>query len=596
MRKYVITQSKRFIKDESGIYIIFGALLTLPIVALLFVSLEVAGIIQDKARLNDALEQAVLSLTAENNSGRKSYDYALDNAEKANGKYLKDSEAGKRDSQIVKTFVKLYLPQVDASSMEFEPICTTKGNTPTPENSKKYAETSSSHVTCTVTGSINHRSLFPMTVGKSEIIPTQVPLSSASIAQKINNVSLPLDLMVVADLSGSMRFDINDINNEHDQREIKNKSITSKLDTLKSVLKSLTDQYLFNTDANPHNRIALTPFAMGAIPATKDHCVLPFKWLDTYENHENNSRVDLTDILRPLRRGSLYFRAKFVDDMVTLLDTKGTLDSIGSPSSYKMEFDKADVCLKNLKASSKLWYGREDKETFKSYITDLDADGATLASAGLIVAANSMLTEEQSRTAQLNTPTKRVILILSDGRDDIFSGGTPQQNAEAQMNIPFINFSRITENLIYGKKEVLKIKGSDRQGYITTRDYPKYESEDPYRLKNLNTYHNNYYYPHNTIQITYPSHLTNETTAVKSKGMCEIITDKLNELNHDENTKIVFVEFGYQSKSKAAWQKCVGSNYFSVNNQDELLNAFKQAIGQNDDIGHSMNPNVREKK
>ncbi|WP_338107631.1 TadE/TadG family type IV pilus assembly protein [[Haemophilus] ducreyi] len=190
MRKYVITQTKRFIQNQSGVYIIFGALLTLPIVALLFVSLEVAGIIQDKARLNDALEQAVLSLTAENNSGRKSYDYALTNAEKANGKYLADSEAGKRDSQIVKTFVKLYLPQIDENTMKFEPICTTQNNAITPKNGKQYAY-SSSHVTCTVTGSINHRSLFPMTVGKSKIIPEQVSLSSGSMAQKINNVNLP---------------------------------------------------------------------------------------------------------------------------------------------------------------------------------------------------------------------------------------------------------------------------------------------------------------------------------------------------------------------------------------------------------------------
>ncbi|ANF70657.1 hypothetical protein A6043_04675 [[Haemophilus] ducreyi] len=587
MRKYVITQIKRFIQNQSGVYIIFGALLTLPIVALLFVSLEVAGIIQDKARLNDALEQAVLSLTAENNSGRKSYDYALDNAEKANGKYLKDSEAGKRDSQIVKTFVKLYLPQVDASSMEFEPICTTKGNTPTPENSKKYAETSSSHVTCTVTGSINHRSLFPMTVGKSEIIPTQVPLSSASIAQKINNVSLPLDLMVVADLSGSMRFGIEDVGNMYDK--IKYPQVKSKLDTLKEVLNNLTDQYLFSADANPHNRIALTPFAMGAMPAKKAHCVLPFKWRYPYGN--NNSRVNLTDVSRPLKRGKLYFRAKFVDDMVTLLDTKKTLLSIGQ-DHYDVEFNTANICLKNLKESSQLWYEHQHKDLFKSYVKSLEADGATLSSTGIIVAANSMLTENPSRTEQLKTPTKRVILILSDGQDDIANGSNGSTDEQRnKRNIPFTNFSRITENLIFGKEEKLNPNKVDRNGYITQNDYYGYASEDLYYSKNI--------YNYNSGTIMYPSHLTNDTEQIqppKGMGMCEIITEKLNNFNKDQNTKIVFVEFGYQSESKAAWQKCVGSNYFSVSNQNELLDAFKQAIDQNDDIGHSVNPRNRKKK
>ncbi|MGZ3082110.1 pilus assembly protein [[Haemophilus] ducreyi] len=560
MRKYVITQTKRFIQNQSGVYIIFGALLTLPIVALLFVSLEVAGIIQDKARLNDALEQAVLSLTAENNSGRKSYDYALTNAEKANGKYLADSEAGKRDSQIVKTFVKLYLPQIDENTMKFEPICTTQNNAITPKNGKQYAY-SSSHVTCTVTGSINHRSLFPMTVGKSKIIPEQVSLSSGSMAQKINNVNLPLDLMVVADLSGSMDYNINN-------HKVYSNTEASKLTLLKQVLEELTDKYLLSEEANPNNRISMIPFAMGAQHPIRNSCVLPFEWNQSHIGYNDSQKVSPNEIEYNLRNLPIRSRTIFTHNLVYLLDTKKTLEKIGTRfNNYDVEYQKSAICLEGSDKFQQQWYEKNQKINFINEVKRLKAAGATLASSGLIVAVNNML-NEPARSDVLKQQTRRTILILSDGSDSI--GDDSGENNWYQKEIPFMNFSRITENLILGKQELF--------------------NKSP-QSKNLKNHIYGYRY-------NYPIYLTNNTEKIQTKGLCDVIRDKLNTKNKDNNTKIIFVELGYNSSSKDTWLHCVGGtqNYYSATSKESLLEAFKQAISKSDDIGHNMNGSDPKKK
>ncbi|VTR33233.1 tight adherence protein G [Actinobacillus pleuropneumoniae] len=183
-----LSQARRFIQDESGVYTVMGGLLALPILALIFVSLESAGIIQDQARLSDSLEQAVLSLTAENNSGRKDNDYKLSgSSNKENDSFDISSEVGKRDNQMVTTFVQAFLPQTNEKAMRLTPTC----KTVTTDNKKGH--TSSSEVTCTVSGTVEHKSWFPLKVGNLEVIPQQVDVASKSRAFKKNTFNIPID-------------------------------------------------------------------------------------------------------------------------------------------------------------------------------------------------------------------------------------------------------------------------------------------------------------------------------------------------------------------------------------------------------------------
>lgn len=521
-----LSQARRFIQDESGVYTVMGGLLALPILALIFVSLESAGIIQDQARLSDSLEQAVLSLTAENNSGRKDNDYKLSGSNKENDSFDISSEVGKRDSQMVTKFVKAFLPQTDEKNMHLTPLCKTINNT------SGKGHTSSSEVTCTVSGTVEHKSWFPLTVGNLEVIPKQVNVASKSKALKKNTFNIPIDLMVVADLSGSMNFDLD--NNKT--------SKPSKISILKEVLVELADKTLLSEDANQHNRIYVTPFALGA-EISKNNCALPYSW----STGRSSIAQDIKNILN--KQNLPYNRADLINNLVYKISTKETLDNINGKQNYNVTFPKNAFCLKDMKTNSQKWFSRSDKSEFTSYVQSIKASGATLASSGVLVAANNMI-KDGSRTEQLKEQTKRVILVLSDGNDEIVKG-------DPNDKVPFLNYTRITENLIYGRQE-------------------EFSSEK----KKVS-------FGHNTTIETY---LTGTQPKEVTNGMCNVIRDKLDKLNNDKNTKIVFVEFGYASKAKLAWQHCVGNgNYYSANDKESLLNSFKQAIGETDDVGRSIN-------
>lgn len=528
MKIISLSQARRFIQDESGVYTVMGGLLALPILALIFVSLESAGIIQDQARLSDSLEQAVLSLTAENNSGRKTTDYKLGGSNPSDESFNISSEVGKRDHAIVTAFVKTFLPQTDEKNMHLTPLCKTINNT------SGKGHTSSSEVTCTVSGTVEHKSWFPLKVGNLEVIPKQVNVASQSRAIKKNTFNIPIDLMVVADLSGSMNFDL-------DNNEIKKTGKPSKISILKEVLVELADKTLLSEDANQNNRIYVTPFALGA-EINNNNCALPYSW-----SVENPSRAkNIKDILNT---NTQYNRANLINNLVYQIDTKKTLSSINGMQNYNVTFPKNAFCLKDMRTSNQGWFSHQDKSKFTRYVQSLKANGATLASSGVLVAVNNMI-KDGSRTEQLKEQTKRVILVLSDGNDEIVKG-------DPNSKVPFLNYARITENLIYGRQEEF--------------------SSEKKRVS----------FGHNTTIETY---LTDTQPKKVTDGMCNVIRDKLDTLNKDKNTKIVFVEFGYKSTSKQAWEHCVGNgNYYSANDKASLLNSFKQAIGETDDVGRSIN-------
>ncbi|AIZ79029.1 TadE/TadG family type IV pilus assembly protein [Actinobacillus equuli] len=556
MKIIPIPHIKRFIQDESGVYAVMGGLLALPIVALMFVSLESAGIIQDKARLSDSLEQAVLSLSAENNSGRKKNDYRLSDTDAENGHFHPESKIGKRDLEIAESFVMTYLPQTAASKMSLTPICETKEKT----NSKGH--TSSAETTCTVSGTIQHKSWFPLKVGNTEVIPAEVKVASASKAFKKNIVSIPIDLMVVADLSGSMDFNL-----AGQQTYAYNKN-ESKISILKEVLNELAMNSLFSQESNDKNRIAVSPFALGAEYSATE-CTLPFVFNDNPRTISYTDRFgkkttrNTQDIIKeylttPGSSNSKLSRAVFTQSLATQIDVTKTLSSIGSPDKVGLKFLKNAYCLGEKNRNHHKWFTQGEQGEFSTFVNQLEAVGSTFAGSGLLAAADKML-KEKGRSKELGEETKRVLLVLSDGNDEL--------RAE-DSGVPFKNYSRLTEDLILGYQEET-LASSTEQTFYDSNPYSRIGS-----------------YSGKSDII-----LNDGRKQLSDKfQMCNIIRDKLNELNDDKNTSIVFVEFGYQSKSADAWKKCVGNeNYHSATNRETLLNSFKQAIGHTDDVGHSIN-------
>ncbi|WGE49459.1 TadE/TadG family type IV pilus assembly protein [Actinobacillus equuli] len=546
-----IPHVKRFIQDESGVYAVMGGLLALPIVALMFVSLESAGIIQDKARLSDSLEQAVLSLSAENNSGRKKNDYRLSDTDAENGHFHPESKIGKRDLEIAESFVMTYLPQTDANKMSLTPICKTD------EKTNKQGHTSSAETTCTVSGTIQHKSWFPLKVGSTEVIPTEVDIASASKAIKKNTISIPIDLMVVADLSGSMDFDLSG-------KETYDKS-KSKISILKEVLDELATKSLFSSESNDKNRIAVSPFALGAELSTTE-CTLPFvfnnnprtiRYTDSYGEKTKNAQDIIKEYLTTSgSSNSKLSRAIFTQSLAAQIDVASTLSSIGSLDKFGVKFSKNAYCLGETNRNEHKWFTQGEKDQFSTFVNSLKAVGSTFAGSGLLAAADKML-KEKGRSKELGEETKRVLLVLSDGNDELRAEDT---------GVPFTNYSRLTENLILGYQEETLASPQTQDFYDINYYRSTYSGKSDIILGN------------------------NRKNLADDLKMCNIIRNKLNELNGDKNTSIVFVEFGYQSKSAEAWKKCVGNeNYHSATNRETLLNSFKQAIGHTDDVGHSIN-------
>lgn len=550
-----LSQARRFIQDESGVYTVMGGLLALPILALIFVSLESAGIIQDQARLSDSLEQAVLSLTAENNSGRKDNDYKLSGSNKENDSFDISSEVGKRDSQMVTKFVKAFLPQTNDDKMNLIPICKTVNNT------SGKGHTSSSEVTCTVSGTIEHKSWFPLKVGTVEVIPQQVDVASKSKAFKKNTFNIPIDLMVVADLSGSMDYDLS-----NKQRMVG--SPNSKLGILKDVLSELAEKSLFSRESNEHNRIAIAPFALGA-QHSPSQCIIPFAfktsditytYKDTFGTKSENMKKSIRDYINnPKSSNFAINRAKFTQSLAYLVDIERTIKSIGENPNDSVLFSKNDFCLGTQNKNQHKWYEKKETNQFSNFVKQLRAQGSTLVSSGLLTAANIIL-KEPSRSLSLGEETKRVILVLSDGNDEL---------RKDDDGVPFIQYSRITQNLLLGQEEVVNQGSTEKKTfYDKARKTSKFSGELPIYFK----------------KDKLPTKLASKLEA------CNTIRNKLDALNKDKNTKIVFVEFGYASKAKQAWQHCVGNgNYYSANNKESLLNSFKQAIGETDDVGRSIN-------
>ncbi|WP_231118525.1 TadE/TadG family type IV pilus assembly protein [Pasteurella multocida] len=61
---------KKFYRDEKGVYLVITALLTFPLLVLTAFTVESTGLLLDKARLSQGMDQAALALIAENNKYR----------------------------------------------------------------------------------------------------------------------------------------------------------------------------------------------------------------------------------------------------------------------------------------------------------------------------------------------------------------------------------------------------------------------------------------------------------------------------------------------------------------------------------------------
>ncbi|MDH2927793.1 hypothetical protein FW755_08415 [Lonepinella koalarum] len=497
----------QFYKNESGVYTVMMGILSFVLLGLIAFAVDGSGLLLDKARFVQGMEQASLALVTENNANRqnpKHYDVTRQPSDSLDPKEKLMEQQDKRNKELVSGIVRSYYlgntyrPNNQEVKDQYDYYCGTINND-LGANSKTVA--------CYVSGNFDRPSWIylkdqPLSFAKVNNIS-----SGAIYAQKNLDEVAPLDLMLVSDFSGSMNSDVN-----NRETYLYN---NSKLAILKDVVESIGNDLLDvskaereNRNISPFNRIGFTAFALGAQQKNNTgYCYLPFSFKG------RSSKLPLSN------RTNFYELVSYINNNVDLSATINKIASFnGTDISYSVSFSKNDFCLKDNDnhSTTDFWFTKEQHSTLNDKFRSLKANGATLSSSGLLIGANYLMdknNDPEAQPAKLKTNTQRILLVLSDGRDEITS---------------------------YAETS------------ITT-----------------------------TIDLI-------------NHGLCEKVRQKLDSLQDasytTRPTRIAFVAFGYEllPDQKTAWKKCVGADYYEASNKQQLLNTFRQIVGIEEEVGHSL--------
>lgn len=202
---------KAFYLDQQGVYGVMTALLLLPLITLVAFTVETTGILLDKTRLSQATDQAALLLTAENNNFRAkpNHDDVTRQSLTEEEKQLSEdkqfsTKIEKRNQELVQNTVKLYLRSYDEDASA--PITITKDFTAFCEPLSQSGK-SEGGVICTVQGDVRRKNGFNVInewVKSPESEDGRLQVNSGRSYAIKQGGSIPMEVMLVADFSGSM--------------------------------------------------------------------------------------------------------------------------------------------------------------------------------------------------------------------------------------------------------------------------------------------------------------------------------------------------------------------------------------------------------
>ena len=220
MLKYqtVIAALRRFSADRRGAFAISFVMLSTLVMSLAALGLEGSRYISTRARLSDAMEQAALALTAEDNGA-----------------------GAKRNYTLASDYFSAWMTQ---EKRVFTPIIKVKSG-------QLATNTALSYVEYRVSGKTLHDSWF-----SSSFFPSfdkEVAVGENGAARKLRS---NMDVMFVADFSGSMNFQL---------------GYQTKLVELKRIILQLSDE-LFGYDIG--NKVGFVPFGWGS--KNGNTCDFPF--------------------------------------------------------------------------------------------------------------------------------------------------------------------------------------------------------------------------------------------------------------------------------------------------------------------------------
>ncbi|WP_174848836.1 pilus assembly protein [Yersinia artesiana] len=421
-----------FIKNESGAILLLPFIVLLPvIIGLIFVSFEISHFIQKKAKLSDAIEQATLALTVENDSNNP-------------------NEAQiERNTRLVTSYAYAYLPSAVFSTPEIEII--------------KHL----THLEYRATAALSY---VPQFLTKSPITNTDKNIHMTDSAAARKNIFVAptekTDVVFVVDFSSSMDKAFNE------------KESTKKIDVLRRVFKRLNDTILRNDNIKS---IGFVPFTWGTKKRVNtklginEYCHFPYApkkhrpdgdYLRGYTSEELIKSPELSHIegLDKLEPGKIKHDdfIKIKKELYRIYEIKGEPIDYGYGSYFEDNRDKNNVAIERL---NNMYYAKtpifvqsiiakniDYTETINSIINDsttidipmsdiflksfclknseahslvlndtndslsdievFEPIGDTLISAGILT-GNKLLRESDS------TNNNKLMVILSDGKDSV---------------------------------------------------------------------------------------------------------------------------------------------------------------------------------
>ena len=433
---------KQFNQDEQGVYAVMTALLAFPLLFLIAFTVDGTGALLDRTRLAQATDQATLLLITEDNANRDhkrdgdkhkdliTQDVSKEREEaKKNGSPFNtlDAQVKKRNQQLVQGLVKLYLRSDDSlASKNSSPVtipgdflaeCKENTNDLDPNGKGK-------DVACTVQGTVHRKFILPWS--HSLVTPDQLKdgrlavNSGQAYAIKERQISIPIDLMMVTDLSGSMKWAIKAKKEKGKEKDANPPN--RRIDALREVVTKIENILLPKENkgsVSPYNRIGFVSFAAGARQKddTKD-CVLPY--------YANQNKDEISRLLK----GDPNNISKGFKMLEKHMDVKKTIAQInqfndGKKQTYDFALDSKHskhYCLEDNigKKTTQGWFDKNNP-TAASELSKIEPVGGTAVTSGMFIGVN-LLTEKnknpEAQPSKLNTNTRRVLLILSDGEDN----------------------------------------------------------------------------------------------------------------------------------------------------------------------------------
>ena len=607
---------KQFYSDQQGVYMIMTGLLSFILLGVIALAVDGSGILLDKARLQYGTEQAALALVAENNNYRvnkEHSDVARQNVSaeeiKRAGNDVTTAKQEKRNQEIIQGFVKNYLRtpydntdnRIDSSAAVtlekpekgFEYEC----HPIEVKNAKGGIE---KMATCGVTAVVLRRSWLYLKDNGGLSFDKRVKIDSGlTYAVKKRDKPVPVDLMLVADFSGSMYEKVIDGKYiDAKDRTKGNRDPRVKVQILREVVDVVAQELIPDKEKanlSPYNRIGVVAYGFGAQQGSTRYCTLPFiegvpqKKIVYVRDTKLDSRGNQTNTWKNLTHSGQ------VGDYIEKFHDGG--DAIRM-QGYTQKLINA--MLYNEVASFTGGSGNVRNEKYKLQQVENDDRTPAWKDWPLSFIFNSYYHKKEKTLDSIDTfdgTFKNYGIQFPKNGHCLGSGEIDKGDGDPNTPSTHIWFAKKQAADLHNFLYKLKPEGNtlSSSGMLIGANLLMNKHTDP--LAQPDKLEANTQRILMVLSDGKDTILPDLTQELQKDGMCDRIRKRLDTLQDDKFKKmparIAFVLFGnpkladqFPADKKQSWVNCVGpENFYEAKDKDELIKSFKKIIAVEEEVG-----------